>query len=216
MFIVFEGIEGCGKSTQIKLAGEYLESLKIPFIGTREPGGTPVGEEIRKIFLHCDNRELTPLAELLLVNASRVQHVCQVIAPALKAGKVVLCDRFFDATVAYQGHAGGVPASLIYRCHELFLGSLNPDLTLLLDCTVEIGLERSRGRNKAEGMEREEGRFEDKQLKFHEKVRKGYLERAAQEPGRFRRIDAEKSVEKVQEEIRLALTEKLKGKGYAV
>jgi dTMP kinase len=217
LFVVFEGIEGCGKTTQIKRLGSYLGSRKLPYTVTREPGGTPVGEEIRKIFLHSDNKDnITPLTELLLVTASRVQHIHQIIKPALNEKKIVLCDRFSDATVAYQGYAGGVPLSVIYRCHELFLDSIKPDLTILLDCPVDVGLGRSRSRNRAEGKQREEGRFEEKALKFHEKVRQGYLDIAGKEPGRFRIIDSEQSVESIHEEVCLVIIEKLREKGYAV
>ena len=217
LFVVFEGIEGCGKTTQIKRLGSYLESRKLSYTVTREPGGTPVGEEIRKIFLHSDNKDnITPLTELLLVTASRVQHIHQVIKPALSEKKIVVCDRFFDATVAYQGYAGGVPLPAIYRCHEIFLDSINPDLTVLLDCPVEVGLGRSRSRNVAEGKQREEGRFEEKALDFHAKVRQGYLDIAGREPDRFRVIDSDQSVENIYAEVLLVVTEKLREKGYAV
>ncbi len=216
IFISVEGIEGCGKTTQIKLLSSYFEKRKLPCRVTREPGGTRVGEEIRRIFLHSDNREIIPLTELLLVTASRVQHVNEIIIPALDRNRIVVCDRFFDATVAYQGYAGGIPLSLIYRCHELFLNSIKPDLTILFNCSVEAGLERSRNRNKKMGIEKQEGRFEEKTLKFHEKVRRGYMDIAEKEQGRFRIIDAEKSIESIHDELCLIITEKLKEKGYAV
>lgn len=216
VFIVFEGIEGCGKTTQIKLLGSYLEQKKIPCLLTREPGGTPVGEEIRKIFLHSRHKEIIPLAELLLVTAARAQHISQVIQPALEEGRVVVCDRFADATVAYQGYAGGIALDMIHKSHELFCSSLRPDLTLLLDCTVDAGLARSRDRNRATGIEVAEGRFEDKALAFHEKVRQGYLAVARQDPGRFRIIHAEQSVDIVHGEVCRVVAETLKGKGYAV
>ena len=216
LFVVFEGIEGCGKSTQIQLLGSWLERKNIDCIITREPGGTATGEAIRKIFLHSDNRELTPLAELLLVTAARVQHVCQVIRPALDKNRVVVCDRFFDATVAYQGYAGGVTLDLIEKTHALFLDSITPDLTILLDCRVPVGLERSRSRNRAEGKETAEGRFEDKTVAFHEKVRRGYLERAARETERFRTLDAGQPVEAVHREVCGIVVETLRGRGYAV
>lgn len=216
LFFVFEGIEGCGKTTQIKLLGNYLASIHLPYIITREPGGTALGEEIRKIFLHIDNNDIFPLTELLLITASRAQHIQQVIRPALKKGRLVICDRFFDATVAYQGYAGGISLALIQKSHELFLDSITPDLTILLDCPVEVGLARSKSRNKAVGREKEEGRFEEKTLEFHNKVRQGYLEIAVKESSRFRIIDSEQSVESIHEEVCLIIKEKLREKGYAI
>ena len=216
LFVVFEGIEGCGKTTQIKLLSGYFEKRNLPCLLTREPGGTPVSEEIRKIFLHSENKEITPLTELLLVTAARVQHINQVIQPALDAGTIVVCDRFFDATAAYQGYAGGISLDMIYRSHELFCSGLRPDLTLLLDCPVEAGLARSRSRNRDAGREKEDGRFEDKALAFHEKVRRGYLEIAKKEPPRFKIMHAEQPADSLHEEICAAMTEKLREHGYAV
>jgi dTMP kinase len=215
-FITFEGIEGCGKTTQIRLLGSFLERKNIPYRITREPGGTSIGEDIRKIFLHSDNKDIDPLTELLLITASRVQHVNRIINPALKENRIVICDRFFDATVAYQGYAGGLPLSLIYNCHELFLHSIKPDLTILLDCPVEAGLKRSRKRNKTDGNEKEAGRFEEKAFKFHDKVRMGYIDTAVKEPERFIIIDSERPKETVHEEIILIITERLRERGYAV
>ncbi|MEI6126007.1 MAG: dTMP kinase [Pseudomonadota bacterium] len=215
LFIVFEGIEGCGKTTQIKLLSGYFEKRNLPCLLTREPGGTPVSEEIRKIFLHSEHNEITPLTELLLVTAARVQHIQQVIQPALDAGTIVVCDRFFDATVAYQGYAGRISLDLIYRSHELFCTALYPDLTLLLDCPVEIGLARSRSRNRAAGREKEEGRFEDKALPFHEKVRQGYLELAKKESRRFSIMHAEQPAEALHTAICEVMTQKLREHGYA-
>jgi dTMP kinase len=216
LFIVFEGIEGCGKTTQIKLLGDFLDSRNIAYTLTREPGGTPIGEAIRKIFLHSDNAAMLPLTELILVTAARVQHIHQVISPALAAGQVVICDRFFTATVAYQGYAGGVNLDLITQSHELFCGGLQPDLTILLDCPVATGLARSRSRNKAAGTEQEEGRFEEKRLAFHERVRQGYHALAARTPDRFMILDADRPVAAVQRDLCAAVTPRLKGQGYAV
>ncbi len=216
LFIVFEGIEGCGKTTQIALLESYLAEKKLPVIRTREPGGTPVSEEIRKIFLHSSNKEILPLTELLLVVAARVQHVQQVIKPGLDRGAVVLCDRFFDATAAYQGYAGGVSLPVIDQCHDLFLEALAPDITLLFDCPAETGLRRSRSRNREEGIEETEGRFEDKDLAFHTKVRNGYLERARREPERFSVIDAQSSIEETREEILRIVKPVLQERGYGL
>jgi dTMP kinase len=216
LFIVFEGIEGCGKTTQIARAGEFLQKKDLPFIITREPGGTPIGDEIRKILLSAKNTDIVPLAELLLYTASKVQHLQQVIHPALSSGSTVLCDRFSDASIAYQGYGEGLPLALIHKVHGLFLQGTAPDLTILLDCPAALGLNRSRSRNRLEGTEQTEGRFEDKELAFHERVRTGYLELARREPERFRVVDAGLSVEQVEEHIRACIAEKLREKGHAV
>jgi len=216
LFITFEGIEGCGKTTQIQLLDRYFQEIQLPCRFTREPGGTSVGESIRNIFLHSANRDITPDVELLLVTAARVQHIAQVIEPALDAGAVVVCDRFFDATAAYQGYAGGVPLEVIRRSHELFCHALRPGLTVLLDCSVEAGLFRSRTRNRQKGTGVAEGRFEDMAVSFHEKVRRGYLTLAEQEPERFCIINAEEPVEAVQDQVRRAICEKLREAGYVV
>jgi len=216
LFIVFEGIEGCGKTTQISRAGDFLKQQKLPFIITREPGGTPIGDEIRKILLSSKNTDIIPLTELLLYTASKVQHLQQIINPALNSGTMVLCDRFFDATVAYQGYGEGILLPLIEKVHSMFLPDLAPDLTILLDCSAELGLNRSRHRIRLEGKEQAEGRFEDKELTFHERVREGYLQLARREPERFRIVDAGLSVDEVHEKICSNITEKLREKGYAV
>jgi len=216
LFIVFEGIEGCGKTTQISRAGYFLQQKHLPFIITREPGGTPIGDEIRKILLSAKNTDIVPLTELLLYTASKVQHLQQVIHPALSSGSTVLCDRFFDATVAYQGYGEGIPLALIEKVHGLFLQGLAPDVTILLDCPAELGLNRSRLRNRLEGKEQAEGRFEDKELAFHERIREGYLQLARREPERFRVVDAGLSMEQVREKICACVTEKLREKGHAV
>ena len=157
MFITFEGIEGCGKTTQIRLLSEYLKERGLDCITTREPGGTDIGEAIRGIFLHCDHDDIQPITELLLVTAARAQHVAQVIKPQLQAGKIVLCDRYFDATVAYQGAASGLDIESIMQSHKIFIDSLMPDLTILIDCAVEIGLKRSRERNLDTGRQKSWG-----------------------------------------------------------
>ena len=216
LFITFEGIEGCGKTTQIQLLAAFLETLGHGCVLTREPGGTPVGEAIRGIFLNSGNTALTATTELLLVTAARAQHIHEIIMPALAGGNIVVSDRFFDATAAYQGSAGGIDMALIERSHELFCEGLRPDLTLLLDCPVELGLARSRARNSAAGLALVEGRFEDKESDFHYRVRLGYLELARREPGRFAIIDAGASIEQMQQQITACVRIKLREKGYAV
>jgi len=216
LFISFEGIEGCGKTTQLQLLAKFLESRGLACILTREPGGTAVGEAIRKIFLRSSNTALTPLTELLLVTAARVQHIHEVIIPALAGGTIVLCDRFYDATAVYQGYAGGASLELIGSSHHLFCGGLMPDLTLLLDCSHELGIARSRARNRQAGLELSEGRFEDKDMAFHGRVRQGYLACVDREPDRFIIINAGESIEAIHEKIVHSVTAKLREKGYAV
>ena len=166
--------------------------------------------------MRSSNTALIPLTELLLVTAARVQHIHEVINPGLAAGKIVLCDRFFDATAAYQGYAAGASLELIERSHELFCDNLAPDLTLLLDCPLELGIARSRARNKAAGQELAEGRFEDKDMAFHARVRQGYFARADQDPDRFHIINAGETIESIHEKIAGCVTAKLREKGYAL
>jgi dTMP kinase len=216
MFITFEGIEGCGKTTQIRLLAEDMTRRGLDCIATREPGGTSIGEAIRGIFLHCTHDDMLPITELLLVTAARVQHVEQVIKPNLKAGKIVLCDRYVDATVAYQGFAAGLGHEMVMRSHSMFVEALMPELTILLDCPVELGLVRSRERNRATGKEVDEGRFEELDQSFHERVRQGYLDQAAREPERFNIVRAEGTPEEIQCRISQAVLQRLSGAGYAL
>ncbi len=216
MLITFEGIEGCGKTTQIDFLKQQLTGRGLDVIATREPGGTAIGEAIRSIFLHCAHSNLLPTAELLLVTAARVQHVVEIIRPGLLAGTIILCDRFIDATVAYQGCAGGLGRETVMRSHALFVESLMPDVTILLDCPVELGLERSRARNLATGRDIDEGRFEDRDFDFHTLVRAGYLEQARLEPQRFEVVPADDSPEEIHQRIAHAVMPRLIGAGYAV
>jgi len=216
MFITFEGIEGCGKTTQIRLLSEDMTRRGLDCIATREPGGTSIGEAIRGIFLHCTHDDMLPITELLLVTAARAQHVEQVIKPNLKAGKIVLCDRYVDATVAYQGFAAGLGHEMVMRSHSMFIEALMPELTILLDCPVELGLVRSREHNRATGKEIDEGRFEELDQSFHERVRQGYLDQAGREPERFEIVSAEGSPEEIQCRIFQAVLQRLSGAGYAL
>ncbi len=215
-FIVFEGIEGCGKTTQISLLGEYLKKKGLPVIVTREPGGTAIGDEIRKILLSTKNADIAPETELLLYTASRVQHIQQLITPALSAGSIVLCDRFFDATAAYQGYGEGIDLKLVRQMQKTFFSDIIPDLTILLDCPAELGLGRSRRRIKSEGKESAEGRFEEKELSFHERVRNGYLEITRMDTERFCIIKGEQAVASTHQEICAAVEQRLREKGYAI
>ena len=188
MFITFEGIEGCGKSTQAKRLVNRLRELAVPLVFTLEPGGTSVGQKIRRILLDSRNQHLSPLAELLLYAADRAQHVEEVIKPALEQEKWVLCDRFFDATTVYQGYARGLDMKLIVTLNEKASPGIRPDITFLIDCAVEVGLERALKRNKIQFQEGQD-RFEREKKDFHEAVRKGYLHMAMEDPERFVVVD---------------------------
>ncbi|SPD73649.1 Thymidylate kinase [uncultured Desulfobacterium sp.] len=188
MFLTFEGIEGCGKSTQAKRLVARLTELKIPVIHTIEPGGTGIGQDIRGILLDNSNECLAPLAELFLYAADRAQHMTEVIKPALLNGTWVVSDRFFDATVAYQGYGRNQDISLIKMLNSRACSDITPDKTFLIDCPVEIGLERAFRRNR-ELKQEGKARFEREKVAFHESVRKGYLTIAADEPDRFVIID---------------------------
>jgi dTMP kinase len=208
VFITFEGIEGSGKSTQISRLLHYLTNNGRPATLTREPGGTPIGDQVRKILLNPANKLLDPTAELLLYAASRAQHLREVIRPALDAGRVVLCDRFSDATLAYQGYGRGLSIATIRELDHIVTAGLRPRLTVLLDIDAATGVGRARGRNTREGLHGE-ARFEDEDLSFHNRVRNGYLDLAKQESGRIRIIDAARTPEEVQEDVRKIVDEVL-------
>ena len=189
MFITFEGIEGCGKSTQVGRLADRLDDLEVPYTLTLEPGGTKIGQNIRQILLDSRNQDLSPLAELFLYAADRAQHVVEVVKPALEQGKWVLCDRFSDATVAYQGFARRQDMDLITLINRKVCRGIEPDVTFLLDCPVEIGLRRALSRNKRNHIEAQ-GRFEREKEAFHQAVREGYLTLAKEESKRFVIVDA--------------------------
>uniref|UniRef100_A0A831U012 Thymidylate kinase n=1 Tax=Geobacter metallireducens TaxID=28232 RepID=A0A831U012_GEOME len=193
-FITFEGIEGCGKSTQVRLAAEHLSHAGYEVVATREPGGCPIADAIRAILLDARNNAMVPMTELLLYAAARSQHVAEVIEPALAAGKVVLCDRFTDSTLCYQGFGRKLDRELIARLNTLAAGAIRPDLTLLMDCPVETGLARAMARINAGNAAREE-RFEQESLLFHERIREGFLSLAAAEPARFVVLDGSRGIE---------------------
>jgi dTMP kinase len=207
-FITFEGIEGSGKSTQVRRLAESLRRRGRALLVTREPGGCPVADAIRRVLLDPANHNLVPRAELLLYAAARAQHVDEVIRPALAAGRTVLCDRFTDATVAYQGNGRGLDFELIGRLNELAAGDLRPDLTLLLDLPPERGLTRARKRNSELSLG-DEDRFERESLAFHGRVREGYRLLAARE-NRFRVIDADGTEDEVANRILDAVQEFLR------
>lgn len=198
-FITFEGIEGSGKTTQIQLLSNHLEERGIDHLLTREPGGTPIGNQVRALVLDPAHAAMTPTCELLLYAAARAQHIDQVIRPALADGRLVLCDRFSDATLAYQGHGRGLELGLIRSLHRIEVLSLKPDLTLIFDLEARAALERARARDTAGPSD--ESRFEREDLPFHERVRQGYLALAREEPARCVVLDARGSIDLVQERV---------------
>jgi len=197
-FISLEGGEGAGKSTQNKRIVKWLSAQGHAVVETREPGGTVISEQIRQLLLDTRNAGLNPVSELLLMFAARSQLVQEVIRPALAEGKVVVCDRFTDASYAYQGGGRQLGAETVASIEKLVLGGLQPDLTLLFDVPVELGMQRVAGRGAAD-------RFEAESLRFFERVRRAYLERAAADPGRFRVIDAGLDENQVWVQVRGAL-----------
>jgi len=200
LFITFEGIEGCGKSTQAKRLVNRLRELAVPLVFTLEPGGTTVGQKIRLILLDSRNQHISPLAELLLYAADRAQHVEEIIKPALEQEKWVLCDRFFDATTVYQGYARGLDMKLIVTLNEKASPGIRPDITFLIDCAVEVGLKRALKRNKIQFQEGQD-RFEREKKDFHEAVREGYLTMAMEDRERFVVVDGTLKEDELEEII---------------
>lgn len=200
MFITFEGIEGCGKTTQVKKLKNYLDENGIPNINTLEPGGTDIGQSIRRILLDTNNTNLFPLTELVLYTADRAQHVDEIIKPGLDQGKWVICDRYFDATIAYQGFGRGLDMEIINTLNNKATGGLSPDITILMDCPEEVGINRALERNK-DDLQEDQGRFEKEKMEFHHRVRHGYLTLAEENRDRFIVIDATKSVAEVEADI---------------
>ena len=210
-FITFEGIEGSGKSTQISLLHDHLVKQGMPVTLTREPGGTPIGDQVRRILLDPAHHGLDATAELLLYAASRAQHLREVILPALDAGTVVLCDRFSDATLAYQGYGRGLSIPTIRDLDRIVTAGLRPDLTILLDIDARTGLGRARGRNERDGLHGE-ARFENEDIAFHTRVREGYNLLAIQEPDRVRLVNAMPAPDEVQRDVRRIVDGVLAGK----
>jgi dTMP kinase len=204
-FITFEGIEGCGKTTQIRHLTARLEGKRLPFLLTREPGGTAIGDRIRQILLSSENSRMEPVTEFFLYVAARAQHVAQIVLPALRDGKTVLCDRFADATLAYQGNGRGLNLAWLEEIHERFLKGLKPDLTFLLDLPVEEGLRRAWKRMENQAVK--EDRFEKEALAFHRRVREGYLLLARKEPKRIVVLDGMKDEQSLHREILTRLPE---------
>lgn len=199
IFITFEGIEGSGKSTQIKRLHDYLVHAGYQTVITREPGGTAIGDEIRQILLNTANTAMTPVTELLLYVAARAQHAAERIRPAIASGHIVLCDRYADATSAYQGAARAIKPDTLRYLHQLATHNLTPDITFLLDLPVDAGLERAAARS-ASG-EKKADRLDQETRQFHARVREGYLAIASQERERFRIIDATQSIDTIYNDI---------------
>jgi len=191
LFITFEGPEGSGKSTQLRILGKRLRAEDYRVLETAEPGGTPIGLQIRRVLLDAKNQELCPTAELLLMFAARAQNVDEAILPALALGQVVLCDRFTDSTLVYQGAARGLGAELVYEVDRIACRGLVPDLTLLIDVDVETGLARAHHRN--ERMQEVETRLDEQSLEFHRKVRAAYRQLAEEQPERVKVVDGSRA-----------------------
>lgn len=198
LFITFEGIEGSGKTTQAKLLAENLRSKDHSVLLTREPGGSAISEKIREILIDPENTAMAATTECLLYAASRAQHVNQMILPALAAGKIVISDRFTDATLAYQGFGRKLPLEMLRQLNEIATGGLVPDLTFLLDLPAEVGLSRARKRR------HQLDRLEQEAIDFHRHVRNGYLELASLSD-RFEVIDASDPIEVIHDKIKIVL-----------
>lgn len=202
LFITFEGPEGCGKSTHAKLLKEYLESFGHEIVLTREPGGTVIGEAIREILMN-PKESLAGLSEIMLFAADRIEHMEKVIIPGIRAGKIVISDRFLDSTTAYQIGGRGLPEDLVRYINSVSTKGFFPDLTILLDISEELGLKRA----KMEGPKSD--RFEEESLEFHKCVRRKYLEIAEEDPKRVKVINTEAKIEEVQEKIRKIIKDKV-------
>ena len=209
-FITFEGVEGCGKTTQARMLADYLRAKGFSVFTTREPGGTSIGNSIRKILLAPGNKDMNFYTELYLYVAARVQHVEEVIIPHLQQESIVICDRFSDATKAYQGYGRGMPLALIKKLHAAKPLSLKPDITFLLDVDHTIALRRARKRNSAKQSLLREGRVESESLSFHSRIREGYLKIARTEKKRVKVVDASKSIKSVHTNITRIMDQFLK------
>ena len=203
-FLTFEGMDGCGKTTQLRILANTLRESGRPVVETVEPGGTEIGQQIRRILLDPANSAIHPRTELLLYFGSRAQNVEQVIRPALAAGRTVLCDRFTDSTLVYQGCGRGLDSSVVLDLDRIACQGLKPDVTVLIDIDLETSLARARRRNQR--TDSSESRIDEESHAFHERVRRGYLALAEREPERFKVIDGRAPVAEVANAIREAVT----------
>ncbi len=214
-FITFEGLDGCGKSTQLEKLAATLRARDLEVVVTREPGGTPTAEKIRQLLLDTKTATLAPMAELALMFASRAQHIEEVIAPALHAGQIVLCDRFTDSTEAYQGGGRKLGSPPVLELHRVLCGGLQPELTILMDSEVAASVARARRRNKADASKNvskgsDENRFEKESRAFFERVHQAYLAIAKRETQRVVMVDARGTVNETQREIMEIVRRRLK------
>ena len=203
MFITFEGPDGSGKTTQLNKLIPVLEAQGLDVVRTREPGGTDIGDQIRSVIMNMKNKSMHPRAEILLFCASRAQLVEELVRPSLAAGKVILCDRYADSTMAYQGYGHGLDRTALTQLLDFATGGLKPDLTLLFDISAEAGLRRRISNHE------EWNRMDDYALQFHERVRQGYLTMAAAEPERWVVINADRSPDEIHEDVLSAILSRL-------
>lgn len=210
-FITFEGLDGCGKSTQLEKLAKALRAEKLAVVVTREPGGTPTGEKIRQLLLNTSTAALAPLAELALMFAARAQHIKEVIQPAMSEGRMVLCDRFTDSSEAYQGGGRKLGSEPVLALHRILCGGLQPDLTILMDSDIATSVQRARRRNRTQTRgKNDENRFEQESRAFFERVRNAYLAIAAREPQRVTVVDARGTPEETHRRIMEVVARKLK------
>ena len=208
-FITLDGPDGCGKSTQSKLLVECLKKEGFKVVHTREPGGTSIAENLRKIILN-PNFKISPITELMLYEASRAQHTKEIIEPSLRAKKIVVCERYTDATSAYQGYGRGLDLSIVEKLNQIATGGLRPDFTLFLDVPIQEGLKRAR-KEKKDFSHGKGDRLEQENFGFHQKVRKGYLALAKKEPQRIKLISGNGTIQQIHQKICDEVMKKLKG-----
>ena len=209
-FITFEGGDGTGKTTQLEALENYLTARGLSCISTREPGGTSLGKLIRQVLLEAGKQPIASPTELFLYLADRAQHIHEIIISAIQQGKIVLCDRHTDSTLAYQGYGRGIDLTLLRSLNEIASAGIKPDLTFLLDCPVQIGLSRTDQRkSRSVSRPNREDRFEREDVQFHERVRAGFLELAQAEPCRFRVVDASRPAGEVAKEIKKIIDREL-------
>ena len=210
MFITLEGVEGCGKTVQARLLAEHLRTIGLPVVLTREPGGTAIGDQIRTVLHDTGNTAMLPTSEIHLYSAARAQIVGELIRPALAAGNVVVCDRYADSTLAYQGYGRGLSLEALGYITAFATGGLRPDLTLLLDVDVEAGLGRKHAAFRAQ--QDELNRMDRQTVDFYTRVRDGYRALVAQEPGRWVVIDAARDIAAIQDDIRAVVEPRLRSR----